>query len=50
MQHVRQPESWRQFGLRTNVRVSPVRNRKITRQYETRSAGKTYLGVNLWPS
>ena len=48
MQHVRQPESWRQFGLRTNVSVSPVR--KITHQYETRSAGKTYLGVNWWPS
>ena len=48
MQQVRQPESWRQFGLRTNARVSRVR--KITRPYETRSEGKTYLGVNLWPS
>ena len=37
MQHVRQPESWRQFGQRTNSRVSRVR--KITCQYETRSAG-----------
>ena len=41
MQHVRQPESWRQFGLRTNVRVSPVR--KITRQSETRSAERRTL-------
>ena len=43
-----QPESWRQFGLRANARVSHVT--KIMRPYETRSALKTYLGANLWPS